>query len=489
MRILLINGNREQLPYPVMPIGLCMVASALAAAGHQVAVEDLCFARDPEASVREAILHKRPQLIGIGLRNLDNCDPYAPKPYLPDAAALVADCRQLCDAPIMIGGAGVGIMPAPVLRRTAADFAVVGDGERPAVALAAVLEAGEAPDGIPGVHVRRGDEVTSTPVQRVEDLDELEPPRIYEWIDIRPYLRTQCVYPVQTKRGCALACNYCSYRRIEGPVHRCRDPEAIVDEIEQIHRRAGVDEFEFVDSTFNVPAEHAIAICRALKRRALPVRFNGNGFNPLDAPALLLREMKRAGFDWIVCTADSASDPVLERMRKGFTVAQLVEVARRAQRVRLPMIWIFLVGGPGETRQTVRETLDFIHTRLGPRDVAYITGGVRVLPGTPMERIALDEGLIPDRDSLIEPVFYNSPEVDPEWLREELRRFARKEPRLVTPDMSLSSLAPLGLKLMSMAGLRGPFWQLTPLVNRMMPLISPMDRLVDGVTRRLTGGR
>ena len=72
--VLLVNTNRERQPFPVVPNGVACVASALEAAGHTVRVEDLCFARDPHAAARRAVRQARPDVIGVGIRNIDNSD-------------------------------------------------------------------------------------------------------------------------------------------------------------------------------------------------------------------------------------------------------------------------------------------------------------------------------------------------------------------------------------------------------------------------------
>ncbi len=397
---------------------------------------------------------------------MDNCDFYVTKDFLPEARAVVSACRERTRAPIVVGGSAVGVMPAAVLETVGADWAIAGDGEVAIVRFVEALEAGADPSGIPGVCTPGAEGVRVNAPSPVPVLDSSPLPRVFRWVDVNAYLRYEGVYPLQSKRGCALKCVYCTYVNIEGSRYRFRSGKSVVDEVEEIYRKTGTRDFEFVDSTFNAPPHHAMDICNELIERRLPVRFIGNGMNPVATTPKLLSAMRRAGFHSLVSTAESASDTVLGNLRKGFTRAHLEQVAKDVHEAGLPTLWIFLVGGPGETRETVRETLDFFHEHTGPRDVAFVTNGVRIYPNTALETIALEQGVIGSRDELVEPRFYFSPELDDVWLRDEMIASARRDPRLITAERSQSRLVPLGLRVLSTLGVRKPFWRFAPFLNR-----------------------
>lgn len=468
MRILLISANREKVPYPVLPIGLCYVASALEKAGHDVHVEDLCFRKDPRRAVQLAVAKHRPRLIGLGLRNMDNCDFYRTKDFLPEATELLMACRGASSSPILLGGSAFSVMPREIFEFLQPDFGIAGDGESGAVALANAIDRGTEYGDIPGLIFRSGGEIRVNPPLPSPNLDEISPPRIYRWVDVRPYLKYEGVYPLQSKRGCALKCSYCTYVAIEGNRYRFRSGESVVDEIADIHRQCGVRHFEFVDSTFNAPPHHAFEICAALQRRQLPVRFIGNGMNPVATTPELLRSMKIAGFHSLVSTAESASDVVLKNLRKGFDRAHLEKVAMASRDSGLPTLWIFLLGGPGETPETVRETIHFFREKTSPRDVAFVTAGLRIYPQTSLEETARKEGLIRDRRELLQPRFYFSRDLDRNWLRRFLIESAQKDPRLMTSERSQSPLVPMALRTLSLMGIQKPFWRFVPTFNRLM---------------------
>jgi len=472
MRILLVSQNTEKVPYPVLPLGLCYVAETLEKAGHAVSLVDLCFERDGKKAVAAAISRSSPELIGIGIRNLDNCDYWRPKNFVPDARALVEECRRRSAAPILLGGSAVSVMPEQVLRATGADYAITGDGERAVLDFVGALERGDDPAPLLGVCSRTGDAVRVNPQNRVPSLDVNTPPRMYRWVDVRPYLKYEGVYPLQSKRGCALKCIYCTYTNIEGRLYRLKSGEEMASEIEDILEHSPVRDFEFVDSTFNLPESHALDICRAVTKRSLGCRFIGSGLNPVSVSEELLVAMKEAGFTSLICTAESASDRVIENLKKGFKRADIERIATLTRSVGLRTLWIFLVGGPGETPDTVRETLEFFHRFTGPGDVAFVSNGIRIYPQTAMARIALAEGVIRSEEELIEPKFYFSKGLDPDWLHETMKAYARTDARLVTSESSQSPLVPFGLRMLALMGVRKPFWRFAPLLNRVLRCVS-----------------
>src|SRR5690606_13315777 len=129
--------------------------SALEAAGHAVHVSDVCFARDPHAAALGAVRAFHPDVIGIGVRNIDNSDSIALRHYTPEAASLAAELRSAApSATVVAGGAAFGVAPEALLEALDLRYAVAGDGERATVAVVNDLAAGREPGQIPGV-VRR----------------------------------------------------------------------------------------------------------------------------------------------------------------------------------------------------------------------------------------------------------------------------------------------------------------------------------------------
>src|SRR6476469_6306104 len=327
-RVLLVSTNRERQPYPVVPNGLACVASALEAAGHTVSFLDLCFAREPLATAAGAARTFVPDIIGVSVRNIDNSDAIALRHYTPEARSVLHALRAAApQAKVVAGGAAFGVAPEALFRDLGVDYAVAGDGERASVALVDALSSGRPIEALPGLVRDRNGTVVFTPPGEDADLDSLPRPSLHRWIDLARYQRHGATIPIQTKRGCVYKCVYCTYRNVEGWGYRTRLPELVADEIAELKIKAGVRHFDFVDSTFNSPPGHALQVCEAITRRKLDVQLDTTNFTPASASSELLRAMKTAGFRSLGITAESASDPVLEKLEKGFDATRVREVA------------------------------------------------------------------------------------------------------------------------------------------------------------------
>jgi len=465
--VLLVSTNRERQPYPVVPNGLACVASALDAAGHQVRFLDLCFAKDAVESARRAAHSFRPDIVGVSVRNIDNSDSIALRHYTPEARDILRALRKAAPAAkVIAGGAAFGVAPEALFRDLEVDYAVAGDGERASVALVDALSSGDPIENLPGLVRDRNGTVVFTPPGEDADLDSLPRPALHRWIDLARYQRHGATIPIQTKRGCVYKCVYCTYRNVEGWGYRTRLPELVADEIAELKNKAGVRHFDFVDSTFNSPPGHALQVCEAITRRKLDVQLDTTNFTPAAASSELLRAMKTAGFRSLGITAESASDPVLEKLEKGFNAAKVREVAERVEKHGIKTLWIFLIGGPGETRQTLEETLAFAKWRLERGDAVYLTVGVRIYPGTTLHRIAIAEGVVPPTSTLLDPAFYFSSDLDFDTTVARLKRFAADHPRFMFSADSRSVVLPYLTRAAAVLHLPRPHWQYMGLFQR-----------------------
>jgi anaerobic magnesium-protoporphyrin IX monomethyl ester cyclase len=467
-RVLLVSTNRERQPYPVVPNGPACVASALDAAGHRVEFLDLCFAKNAVSTARDAARAFRPDVIGVSVRNIDNSDAIALRHYTPEARDVLHALREAApSAKVIAGGAAFGVAPEALFRDLGVDYAVAGDGERASVALIDALCSNSPIEALPGLVRDRDGTVVFTPPGEDADLDALPNPSLHRWVDLARYQRHGATIPIQTKRGCVYKCVYCTYRNVEGWGYRTRDPEHVTDEIEELKTKASIRHFDFVDSTFNSPPGHALQVCEAIARRKLNVQLDTTNFTPATASNELLSAMKIAGFRTLGITAESASDPVLERLEKGFNASKVREVAQRVEKHGIKTLWIFLVGGPGETPRTVEETLSFAKWRLERGDAVYLTVGLRIYPGTTLHRIAIDEGIVPANSSLLDPTFYFSSELQFDATVARLKQFAADHPRFMFSADSRSVILPYLTRMASALRLPRPHWQYMGLFQRL----------------------
>ena len=473
------------MPWPVIPVGLCLVATALERAGHDVEFLDLAFSRDPSRDVRGALRGNEPDVVALTIRNLDNCNFEKPQFFLPKIRdEVVVPLRELAPgARLVVGGASVNVAPGDILDYLDADFAVVGEGEDAMPELCAALATGGAGASVRGV-IARGMPRAVLPILDTGRKGRGEPPtgravvpdlagsgfsQAHRWVDVARYAARGTPYPIQTKRGCALKCSYCVYNSIEGHAYRLRPPSEVVDEIAEAASH-GVREFEIVDSTFNLPISHARALCDELERRALPVELSTMGLNPAGVTLELVQAMKRAGFRSLMCTAESASDITLASLDKGFDRRAVVRAAQALREAEMPTWWFFLIGAPGETIDTVKETLAFCEEHVSETDMVLFATGIRVYPGTPLESYCKSSGWFEADDPLFEPSWYLSPELDLAELYELLVNAAERHTNWMTNAETVVSpaMATLMKSAFKAVGWRGPFWRHLPKLNKLV---------------------
>jgi hypothetical protein len=309
-------------------------------------------------------------------------------------------------------------------------------------------------------------------------------------VDLRKYAARGGPYSIQSKRGCALKCSYCVYNNIEGHKYRLRRASDVVDEIAEA-REHGARHADFVDSTFNLPLSHARALCDELASRALPIELSTMGLNPGGVDEGLVFSMKRAGFKTVMCTPESASETTLKSLDKGFRMSQLLRTAKALRAANMPTYWFFMLGAPGETLATVRETLEFCETHVPPTDMVLFTTGIRVYPGTPLERTCKDMGWFAENDPLFEPSWFLSPELDLGALYAMLVRAAKTHPNWMTNAETVTSprataILQRGLRAV---GYKGPFWQHLPMVFGWLGRFGVRQRDLDRHARTVAGIR
>ncbi len=466
MRTLLAYFSQTGYLLPAPPIGLSYVAHAARAAGHAVALLDLPHAGDADSALRRELRRHDPELVGFSVRHIDNLSRQRPEWHLAELSRRIATVRQASSAKIVLGGPAITVLGPSALEHLDADFAVIGEGDVAFPALLSALESGASADGIPGVCRRDGAQVRYTPFSRLERFGAS---RMEDWLDWRAYEHGGSTWAVQTKRGCPLHCIYCPFPGIEGSVPRRRPVEEVVDEIERVMRTRRPRTFEIADTTFNVPLEPALELCEAIIRRGLRVNLTVGSVSAATVCEELLALMKRAGFRSMVLTAEAADDTMLRNLRKGFTTEHVHRAARLVRGSGIATLWFFMLGGPGETRETAETTVSFIERTLDWKTcLSVIATGIRILPGTELARQARESGYLPPDADLVRPAFYLSPQVEEDWLLARIHRAIATNPCIVhAAEQRESPHAWLHNRLFHLAGVAPPYWRLLPRLLRM----------------------
>lgn len=454
-----------------MPIGLAYVATRAEQAGHKVKVIDLCFSKNDYKSLGEIIKRNRFEIIGLSIRNLDNVDYYRPKCYLSKTKRLIDTIKSLTDAAIVLGGAGFSIMPLACLRFLGVNLGIKGPGEEAFCALLDSLENRGDLNKVPALVMLKGmsgegDKDPSTSGPPVEANSSFGPSSLIQWINPAAYFRYGSPISIQAKRGCHFNCVYCSYPSIEGPGYKLRDPLEVAEELGTMARLTGCRNYEIVDSTFNSLEDFAKEICVAIIRQDLKVSLQASGITPATMSRELAELMRRAGFKSVVCSPDSGSEIMLENYQKGFTLSEVEHTASLFRETGFQTLWCYILGGPGESEATLRETFHHAQRWSGPGDAIGLTVGVRIYPGTKMASLASAEGLIKDEDDLWSPKFYLTSNLEKGLFLRQIENEVREHPNyLLAKDAQLPWL-PYVRRASTFLGQAFPLWKFAAPINK-----------------------
>jgi radical SAM superfamily enzyme YgiQ (UPF0313 family) len=383
--IALVNTNTMQPP--VTPVGLDYIAGAVREAGIDYEIIDLCLSENPQKELANHLAENEPQLVALSFRNIDDCFWPSAQWFMPWLSDLVTQVRENTDAPIVLGGVGFSIMPERIVDYTGADFGIRGDGEQALVQLIKEVNGTQNWSKVPGLIWREDSRVHSNKPQWPR---EISLPIGRDYVDNKTYFQKGGQCGMETKRGCNRSCVYCADPLAKGKYIRLRDAAEVTDEVENLLEQ-GIDVLHLCDSEFNIPLEHAKEICKEFIRRRLGEKvrwYTYMAVTPFDGELAGL--MRKAGCVGIDFTADSASRIMLSNYRDAHSAKDLAETVRLCCDNDISVMLDLLLGGPGETRETLAETIEYVKA-IGP-DCIGAGLGVRIYPGTEMAAIVETEG-------------------------------------------------------------------------------------------------
>lgn len=409
-RVVLVNSN--QVKPAIAPVAFDYLCEPLIESGFDVDVLDLCFTDDYEETIRRYCQAHRVDFWGVTVRNTDDVYFSSQESFISLVACIVAALRRSCPVPIVLGGVGFSILPEVILERCAADFGIVCEGERAFPMLLQRLCRGQRVDDVPNLVHRRNGRIVRNEVEYAE-LDTLSSHR-RTLINNEKYFLHGGQAGIETKRGCNRRCIYCVEPLAKGKRLRFHSPVQVADQIESLVDR-GIYAFHINDSEFNLSIQHPMAVCAELVRRGLHRRIEWYAYGmPAPFPKELAQRMREAGCVGMNFGTDSASDRMLRILRRTFTKEDIKRAVETSRECGLKYIIELLFGAPGETADTVKETIDYM-VEIDAERVS-VTAGLRVFPGTELERLVRMEGIsrdnpnlygaIENNDDLMLPLFY-----------------------------------------------------------------------------------
>jgi anaerobic magnesium-protoporphyrin IX monomethyl ester cyclase len=405
----------------VPPLGLAYLAAVLEKEGIDVSITDGSRGLSL-AQVMDELKEYEPDVVGISCTT----------PTFLDAIGLAEAVRQAFPQVItVLGGAHVTAIPQEAMLEEVFDVGVIGEGEVTFLELVQGMEDKRDLDKVDldqinGLAFRRDDQVVMThPRQRIKDLDSLPHPARHMLPPLSAYRPTPASYRklplavMMTSRGCPYRCTFCD-RGVFGNYVRAHSPERILDEIEELIQRYGAREIRFFDDTFTINRKQVMKVCEMIIERGLRFPWTClTRVNTVDKD--LLRLMKEAGCWQVLYGLESGDPGMLKRLNKGSSVEQNVQAVRLALEVGLGVRGDFIIGTPGETMESLENTLAF--TKRVGLDYAHFNKFVPY-PGTELYESLVAEGYQFDSKNLPPIVDHAAVMYVPDGLtREQVKEF------------------------------------------------------------------
>ncbi|UCC59330.1 MAG: radical SAM protein [Dehalococcoidia bacterium] len=417
-KVLLVNPNR--MKPPVAPIALDYLAHALRESRFNVDVLDLCFADDVQSEIDRYFASNEVIAIAVTLRNADDTFFVTQDFCIDKYRDLIDLIKAQSSAPIILGGSGFSIMPVDILNYYDVNLGIWGEGEHSLSLLLNIIATDDNLDDVPGLIYRINGELHITPADYL-DLGRMSTPA-RDAVDNHRYFIEGAMGNIETKRGCPKDCIYCVDPVGKGSKLRLRSPKSVADEIESL-LEMDIDHLHLCDSEFNIPEQHARDICKEIITRQLGDKLRWYTYaTPAGFSRELASLMLKAGCVGINFGVDSGCDQILRSLGRDFTVEDLTKTADICREEGIILMYDLLIGGPGETRQTLKETIETMK-RISP-DRVGANLGVRIFPQTrlaqavrgagPLDTNPNLQGNITDNYSFFTPIYYISSDLGPD---------------------------------------------------------------------------
>ncbi len=335
------------------PLGLMYIASNLRYAGHEVKIVDAEVDDLTLPQIMNEIMSFNPDVVGVGTAT--------PEFFL--ASKILEEVKSESKNIItIIGGPHPTVLPEEVLEKNNhIDFVVRHEGEITSVELLNTIENNKELKTVAGISYRKHGSIVHNVNRELIDVNK-NPWPARDLIDQKKYLhpiprKGMCMMTtVQSSRGCPNQCTFCY--RMFGHKVRFREPKLFVDEIEYCVDKYNIYSFSFVDDTFTLVKKRVIGICDEISSRGMDISWIcWARANTLDKE--MLSKMKKAGCIQLSMGVESGNQKILDGVKKGTTLEQYKEYYKLLKEFGFETRGSFMLGLPHETRESIRDTINF----------------------------------------------------------------------------------------------------------------------------------
>ena len=349
MRVLLINPYYPISETPSPPLGLAYLAAALERAGHQVKVLDYVVFPYRRDGLESVLKEFKPRVAGATAVSMT----------VDHAQQVLSDVKAI-DSEILtvMGGPHVTFCARETLETfTELDAVVIGEGEETLVELLRAFECQRDFDTVGGIAYRAGSQIRITAGRNwIKDLDTLPFPARH-LLPLGRYRTLGLPISLTTSRGCPYKCIFCVGRKMGGAKVRYHSADRVATELQYL-ANLKFHQINIADDLFTANQDHCLAVCEEILQRDLGIKWTS--FARVDTISeKLLSKMKAAGCTAVSFGIESANPEILKTIKKGITIEQIRKAIRICRQVGISPYASFILGLPGETPETIKETRAF----------------------------------------------------------------------------------------------------------------------------------
>jgi len=382
MRFLLVNPYYPISEVPSPPLGLAFIGSALESAGVDVRLLDYVVFPYDKNELNSVLLELQPRFVGLTAVTMN----------FHEAMRVIRDVKDIAPGvTTVMGGPHVTFCAEETMEQyPELDLIVLGEGERTIVDVVKTVELGKPLDEVHGIVFRHGDLIIRTaPHLEPLDVNSLPLPARH-LLPLGRYKALNLAISMTTSRGCPFKCIFCVGRSMVGAKVRYRRPDLVVDELEYLGT-LGFSQINIADDLFTANKRHCLDICDEIARRNLKIKWSS--FARVDTVSTeLLAAMKAAGCHSVSFGVESANADILKTIQKGITTDQVIAAVKACSEVGILPCASFILGLPGETPETLQETVTFAK-KLNKMGVKYGYHLLAPFPGTMVREHSDDYGL------------------------------------------------------------------------------------------------
>ena len=342
------------------PLGLAYMAAVLEQNSFEVKIVDCPVCEMDHEKLKTELASFQPTIVGIG----------AMTPIIESALESAHVAREVCpDAKVVMGGPHVTFADKQILSEDKdVDIIVRGEGEETLLELAEQSPEFHKIGNIEGITFRKDNQIIQSPNRPfIQNLDALPLPA-YKYIPIKRYRITGMkLLPIISSRGCPFQCSFCVASQMFGARYRARSPKNVLDEIEWLKDEYKAEGIAFQDDTLTFDKKRTLEICDGMIERKLKLPWGCSSRADVVTKEVLAK-MAEAGCDEICFGVESGCQRIRDSLKKRVTTKQCENAVKWAKEAGIFVTVSVILGYPGETKETLQESLDFVR-KVEPDDV------------------------------------------------------------------------------------------------------------------------